>query len=536
MRSHAGPAAAALRPRSAGKALLDALPLTIICLLPVILYLPFLAAPFERDEGVYATIAQGLLHGKVPYRDLFDNKPPLVYGWYAFSFMIFGEHLAAPRILASLLLSFTTLSIFGQARIVFSRGVAYCAAALFGLSTGLPFVALHANTEAYMLLPLATAFLAFTIGMRRSSMRWMCLAGALCAIAMMTKQVAVWNLLGLAGVATVWRWRDDGLRWTTLRPAAMLTAGAALAVALIAIPFAATGSLGELFYANVSYNWLYVGVLSYGERLADFSEGFIFFSAVAAPLVAGAFWGLLTVVFRRKQPFDYLIIVWAAASAAGVAMGGRFFPHYFLHLLPAMAVLTAVVGYERLARRRIEPLSRPALGLALLLVAASLTTNGVLYLAPRLAERHVAQNVYEQKEWEDASQALAQYVKERTGPEDKIFNFGREAQIYFYADRQPAVRYFSDWPFWWDDQTLNQTVAALRLTRPVYLIDSALPPLFPDYRQYHPPVLMSLLQTDYDYVGRIYFADVYRLKGSIGSPIAPGSELNALMAQNYSFQ
>jgi hypothetical protein len=35
-------------------------------LLPILLYLPFAGAPFERDEGVYATIAQGVLDGRVP--------------------------------------------------------------------------------------------------------------------------------------------------------------------------------------------------------------------------------------------------------------------------------------------------------------------------------------------------------------------------------------------------------------------------------------------------------------------------------------
>src|SRR5512132_3256049 len=78
--------------------------------IPILLYLPFAGIPFERDEGVYATVAQGLLRGEMPYRDLFDNKPPLVYAWYALSFLLFGERVVAPRILAAVLLSLTTLS------------------------------------------------------------------------------------------------------------------------------------------------------------------------------------------------------------------------------------------------------------------------------------------------------------------------------------------------------------------------------------------------------------------------------------------
>jgi len=511
MRSPAGGVTPAVKsdPRSA---FLNALPLIAICLLPVLLYLPFMGSPFERDEGVYATVAQGLLNGQMPYRDLFDNKPPLVYAWYALSFLLFGEHVVAPRILAAVLLSLTSLSLFSQARMVFPKGVAYVAAGLFGLSTGLPFVALHANTEAYMLLPLVTALVPFTVGVRRGEMRWFALSGALCGAAMMTKQVAFWNLAALIVVAAALRWKTDGFSLRTFRPSACLIAGAAAAIGLVAVPFALTGSLDELFYANVSYNWLYVGVLSYSERLVDFASGTAYVAAAAAPLAGGAVWGFLTVVRRRKQPLDYLLLTWALASVIGVATGGRFFPHYFLQLMPAAAVLTALVVYEVVTKRRVQPIGRPAVAVAALMVIVSLGTIGVMYVAPRAAEQRVAESVAQQKEWESNSRQLGEYIAARTDPDDKIFNFGREAPIYFYADRRPAVRYFSDWPFWWDEMTLYGTIKALRTTKPVYIIDTAQPPLFEDYAQYHPPVLMNLLSEDYEYMGRMYFADIYKLK------------------------
>ena len=512
MRSTAGDVTSAVKsdPRSA---VINAIPLIAICLLPVLLYLPAMGSPFERDEGVYATVAQGLLHGQMPYRDLFDNKPPMVYAWYALSFTLFGEHVVAPRILASVLLSLTTLSLFSQARMVFPKGVAYVAAGLFGLSTGLPFVALHANTEAYMMLPLVTSLVAFTVGVRRGEgLRWFVLSGALCGAAMMTKQVAFWNLAALMAVAVAWRWKSSGFTWRTVVPSAALLGGAAASVAVVAVPFALTGSLDELFYANISYNWLYVGVLSYSERFADFASGTAYVAAIAAPLAAGAVWGLLTLIRRRKQPLDYLLVVWALASFAGVATGGRFFPHYFLHLMPAAAVLTALVIYEVVTKRRIQPIGKPAIAVAALMVVVSLGTIAVMYVAPRAAEQRIAESVAEQKEWESNSRQLGEYIAARTEPEEEIFNFGREAQIYFYADRRPAVRYFSDWPFWWDERTLYGTIKALRTTKPVYIIDTAQPPLFEDYEQYHPPVLMNLLNEDYEYVGRLYFADIYKLK------------------------
>jgi hypothetical protein len=329
---------------------------------------------------------------------------------------------------------------------------------------------------------------------------------------MMTKQVAFWNLASLIVVAAALRWKADGFSLRTFRPSACLLAGAAAVVSLVAVPFALTGSLDELFYANVSYNWLYVGVLSYSERLVDFASGTAYVTAVAAPLAGGAVWGFLTLIRRRKQPLDYLIVAWALASVAGVATGGRFFPHYFLHVMPAAAVLTALVIYELATKRRVEPIGRPALAVAAAMVVVSAGTVAVMYLAPRAAEERIAGSVAVQKEWEGNSRHLGEYIASRTGPEDEIFNFGREAGIYFYADRRPAVRYFSDWPFWWDESTLYGTIKALRTAKPVYIIDTAQPPLFEDYEQYHPEVLMNLFDEEYDYVGRMYSADIYRLK------------------------
>jgi len=488
--------------------------LLFLCLLPLLLYLPFLSTPFERDEGVYATIAQGLLDGKIPYRDLFDNKPPLVYGWYAFSFLLFGENVVAPRVVAALLLSMTTLTLFGQARMVFPRGAAYVATGLFALSTGLPYVAVHANTEAYMLLPLVASLTAFTIGMRRGDLRWFLLSGVLGGLAMMTKQVAVWNLLALAVVALIWRWRASGVGWRSIMPALCLLTGAAGTAFLVALPFAAMGALDDLIYANIAYNWLYAGAALSFAGLLKHLKAILFFLAVAAPLVGGAFGGLF-LIWRRSRawgPTAYLLSGWALGSVAGVATGLRFFPHYFLQLLPVVAILTAVVVYHGFRNWHMDLVGKTMIALGVVFVAISLVTSAGLYFVPESAERRFDEPLFYQEQWKSASQAVGAYIAERTGPEDAIFVFGREAQVYFYADRRPAVPYFYDWAYWYDESTLTETIEELRQTRPVYIIDSAQPPLFEDYERYHPPVFRQFLQENYEYVGKVYFADIYRVR------------------------
>lgn len=513
---HASAAAVARAPASPAPArgrFLEPAALALIALLPLAFFALFWNSPFERDEGVYATIADGLLEGKVPYRDLFDNKPPLVYGWYAFSFLLFGETVAAPRIIAAVLLSFTTLAIYAQTRLLFPRGVAYMAVAFFALSTGFPSVALHANTEAYMLLPMVASLLAFTMGVQRRRHWWFLLAGVLAGIALLTKQVAVWNLLALGVMGALWDWRANNAGWRSLLPATYLLAGAAVALFVAALPFALNGALSDFLYANVVYNYRYMGILSSVERVFILKRSLLFtlfFLALAAPLLIGAIAGAVT-MFRVRKPWAYYAFAaWVVACALGVASGARFYPHYFLQLMPALAMLTAVFVYERLRNRRDQPVQLWAWLAVGLFVSVSLATNALLYLAPDTTHKTFSESAYQQKEWEEDSETLAAYVAARTDPQDRIFNYGRESQLYFYADRPPATAYFYDWAYFYDTSTIPKTVEELRRNPPEYIIDSVQPPLFePSDRA---PEIDRLLAERYEFVGRIEFADVYRLR------------------------
>lgn len=497
---------------------IEAALILLLLSVPILLYLPFLGTPFERDEGVYATIAQGVLDGKVPYRDLFDNKPPLVYGWYAISFLVFGESVVAPRLVAAVFLSLTAVALYQQARLVLPRPAAWIGAFLFALSTGLPWVALHANTEAYMLLPLVSSLMFFTIGMKRGGHRWFFIAGLAAGMAIMTKQVAVWNLLALAALALYYHRRTALNLWLAIAPTVWLLVGALVTVGAVALPFAINGALDDLLYANLGYNWVYMGFISNAQRLANLGYGMLFFCAIAAPFVAGALAGLVVILKRRGSVSDYMLIAWGAASVVGVASGGRFFPHYFLQLMPILAVLTGVLVYERFFKGRHVTLSKPAAAAAALVIIASLGTTTVLYLSPARAEEQFSSSIYHQKEWEASSEELGRYLRSHTGPDDKIFNYGRESQVYFYADRQPAIPYFYDWAIQYEAAPMGEVIAQLRKTRPAYIVDSLQAPIFEDWAESHPLMWRKFLDDNYMYAGRIYFADVFVRKDYIPPP------------------
>ncbi|HEY5625149.1 MAG TPA: glycosyltransferase family 39 protein, partial [Dehalococcoidia bacterium] len=174
-----------------------------ICAIPVVLYIPFLAEPFFRDEGLYAAVAQMILDGEVPYRDAFDNKPPMIFAWYALSFVLFGEHVWAPRLLAALLLSASTLLMYFEGRLLFSHRAGIVAALALALSFGLATLETGANTEFFMILPLVAALYTFSMGQKTGQSRWYLAAGFLSGIAIATKHISLF-VLSLYVVLAAW--------------------------------------------------------------------------------------------------------------------------------------------------------------------------------------------------------------------------------------------------------------------------------------------------------------------------------------------
>lgn len=59
-------------------------------LLALVVSIPTLWYPFGRDQSLYHYIGREMLHGAVPYRDAFDQKPPLIYVVHAVGIALFG--------------------------------------------------------------------------------------------------------------------------------------------------------------------------------------------------------------------------------------------------------------------------------------------------------------------------------------------------------------------------------------------------------------------------------------------------------------
>ena len=191
------------------------------------------------DEGLIATGAMEVLHGRIPYRDFFSPYGPAQYYLTAALFAGFGQKLVVLRIAACALLAAIAVSVFELSK-VSNKGRTSLAAVVVCVYAG--FV-LFANLIAgYPAIPATLLLLlsAFAFGTWSVSLR----AGVLVLVSVLIGLVGIWRwdfgvfgLIALALSATVAVLREPARprTWLAVGAQAMLPA-VTIAVAVY-VPF-----------------------------------------------------------------------------------------------------------------------------------------------------------------------------------------------------------------------------------------------------------------------------------------------------------
>ena len=182
--------------------------LVAILALTWLLRMNFWSRPFQMDEGVYAYIGWGMFKGLVPYKDIFDHKPPGIYVLYALSFLLFGTSGVSIKVFGTIYTLGTVLAVFFVARRLAGSTAGCLTALLYAVfSCGPRIEGGGVNTEVFMALPYTLAAYSMLKAVETDRGKHYFLVGVWTGIACTIKQVAVVNLLwvGVYFLFYVWR-------------------------------------------------------------------------------------------------------------------------------------------------------------------------------------------------------------------------------------------------------------------------------------------------------------------------------------------
>jgi hypothetical protein len=230
----------------------------------------------------------------------------------------------------------------------------------------------------------------------------------------------------------------------------MLGAGVAAASLPLLVWIVGTGIWNSFIEAVFSHNLAYVGfpfrlekwvllARVVFERFAP-TEGLLWVCMLLG--VAGQVWR----AFREDRAVRFAGW-WFLSSLLGVALGPYGFGHYFLQVLPPLAMMPGAIW--RLAVSRL-PLLAPHRRVAGGLLAAFLF---VPLIVPRIVaciEPADSRSFELYKSYGSplfvAARELGDYVLHCTDPQERILIVGSEPEILFYARRRSATRYTIFYP------------------------------------------------------------------------------------------
>jgi hypothetical protein len=388
-------------------------------------------APLERDEGEYAYAGRLILEGTPPYAVAYNMKFPGTYYAYALILGLLGRTAGAVRVGLTIVNAVSIVLVWRIGRRLTGETGAAAAAVVFAiLSLDRWVFGPFAHATHFVVLAVLGGMLALLSAIETAAAWRFVVSGALFGVAVLMKQHAIFFLPLAMALAASARDRAKAL--------VLLAAGSVVPFVGVVAVLGASGVLGRFWLWTFKYAGAYVSALSWSEGWSRLRENLAYVTTATLPLWILAAAGLVVLWARpHARPTRIALTGLLAASILAICPGFYFREHYFIVVLPALALLAGVLASQ----------GGRAGAVALALIAASAAVYAVRERSFlfSMSGTQLVRTTFGTNPFEEAV-AIGKYIRERTGDADTIAVLGSEPEIYFYAGRRSATGYIYTYP------------------------------------------------------------------------------------------
>ncbi len=424
--------------------------LLAIILLTVAIRVRLLDAPLERDEGEYAYAGQLLLQGVPPFAEAYNMKMPGIYIAYAAVMTVFGQTVSGVH-LGLLLINAATITfmfLLGR-RLVDDRAGLVAATAYAAMTLSVGILGPYAHATHFVTFFMVPGVFLLLQGLEKGRWYWFFSAGLLLGLAFLMKQhaapVILFSGLYLAGVL----FARKPFCWRMLLSAcALFSVGVFVPYCLMCLWLWKAGVFGTFWFWTMDYASEYVSILSFRDGWTSLLYTLRSLVPPVAPFWVLALVGIVASWWNREDlKRSFFVTFWFVASFLAVCPGLYFRQHYFVVLMPALALLAgsgvaalAVATQKKWGHAAAAGLTLAAIGIG---YGYLLAKEQVLLL--RFPPSMVTRAIYGANPFPE-SVAISEYIREHSSPSDKVAVLGSEPQIYFYSQRRAATGYMYMYP------------------------------------------------------------------------------------------
>lgn len=419
----------------------------LVLLVTVVIRLRFLHVPLERDEGEFAYMGQLIREGVPPYSLAYNMKFPGIYYLYALAMSLFGESVVGIHLGLWLVNAVASILVYrlGKRLLDVTAGIVACA--VFGLMTVSPSLQGTSAHATQFLLPFVLGAVLVMLDERpRLRMGRLVASGALFGAAVTVKQhAALFALFGLAAVAFGWV-RSPATGWKLrIQETMAMAAGMALTLVLTGLAIAWSGTFPKFWFWTITYARQYVMILSPGEAVARFlvrAPSAMYGWSWVLVLAAGGMVFLLK--DARLKPIRWFTLSFFLFSFLSVCPGFYFRNHYFITLIPSLALLAGCAASCLAASMETRWSFRYGMHLlfGMALILPLLVFRGAFFEDSDLAWSRM---IYPFGCFPEMM-AIGAGLKSQMGAKDEIAVLGSEPELYFYTHHRSPTGYLYTYP------------------------------------------------------------------------------------------
>ncbi len=439
-----------------------------------LLRLPSLFEPYwYGDEGIYQVLGMAMDQGRLLYRDIWDNKPPLLY----FVYSLFNSDQFYVRLFSLIVGLLSVIIFYFLAKKLFNRDkIIFFATGLYAVLFGLPIIEGNiANAENFMLLPtvIAALFILKSIDEKilNNKYKIQFIAGFLLGVSFLFKIVAVFDFAAFfvfIALTDKEFYLKKLLKVKELKAEIIkmvpFTLGFAIPILATVLFFFFEGAISPFLKATFFSNIGYVG---YGNKLI-IPQGFLILKIILLGLFC-------LYLYARRHSLDKTAIFiwsWFAFSLFNSFFSQRPYTHYLLNMLPAFVLLLGFIFYDR----KLKVITSVVAIITLFLVLknfwfydkfAAYYVNFTSFVLGRESVT-AYQNFFDRGT--PVTYEVAAFINANTTKKDSIFLWGNNAMLYKLTDKLPPGKYavayhVEDYP-----DGVSNTQNAIALKKPKFIV------------------------------------------------------------------
>ncbi len=430
--------------------------LLLIVVFGFFLRLPFFFEPMDSDEGNYAFFS---FFSKGPnfYSMLPIGRLPGIIFTYRFLDSLFPGNIVAFRVFPAILLVFATFAIYKIGSLLFEEKSGIISAFIFALTVSSRVLEPRANTEVFM-----TPFMIFSVyffwsWIKRKTRLYLMLAGLSAGISLLYKQVVVFEVAFLVLWLMI-KFFDDrrALREKiALTVANLLSFGLSLLAPflIVVVYFVARNESKDFWWQSFGSGGSYVFLAWSGKEWVSRLRGTsLYLWQELWPFWLSGFGGL-ALVFKKINKEKLFLLFWVVVSLIGAFFNGWFFSHYFVQIIPPLALMAGFFWSSLPEVVNFRPSWKKLVPFFLIIIFSPIILRQVNYLINLVKWQKGMISKVEYLEvlgvdTKDASwlpfYQAADYLNTNLKKDETIFSWSTSPLIYYLTRQYPATPFIKN--------------------------------------------------------------------------------------------